>query len=1136
MKRPGDKMSGTTLKPWNKLVRLRDDVRSGALSLQEFAADLFDVINRTGKRPLYEQPARFFPLTFATLSLREIVAGTAERLRGKSAKAIRQLEMTYGGGKTHTLVTLTHMFREPETLPDVASVREFESAMGGQAPKARIAAVCFDKLDLESGIRAIAPDGTARMLKHPWSVIAFQLAGADGLRMLHPDGEDIERETPPRDGGPLEEVLSAPAKEGLGTLILFDEVLMYVSEKARHPVTGSLFRTEFVNFLQSLTQAVAKVDTASLLVSLLASDPNKDDEFGRQLLADMSNVLGRKEDESFLPVGKDDVAEVLRRRLLDPETTKDPEAFRPSVVAVVRALAALDPEFARSPAQREQQEKRYLASFPFDPSLMDVFYTKWTSDLPLFQRTRGVLRTFAVALRDAEAWDTAPVAGVSILLSRPGEAQLTNALRDLADTARVGQIAGSSQDWNAILQGELGFARAVQDQHPALGAREIEQAVVAVFLHSQPAGGNRYARITELTAMAGMARPDRITFEKALQGWAERSWYLDELHLASADKRADGSRTVPKTWRLGNQPNLKQMHDDARQNRVSAPAVEDMLLEQIKGARWLDQGANALGAKVHKLPTDPGMVPGDGEFRYVILGPNAVSESGKPSALATRFCEEVSGPDNPRAAKNAIVVAVPDRTGLAQARDKVRDLLAWRDVRDQLKDKEVDPVRSANLRTVLDGAERDIDGAIRQAYCVVVTRAADDSIQAFKVTVDERKPLFTTIKEDKKSRIEDVTLAPDLLLPGGQYDLWREDEERRRVKTIVGAFAERPKLPKMLRRKDLLDTVANGAEQGLFVLTLARPDGSARTWWRTRIDETALTDDNLEAVQNRAATLESLDPALLAPGTLEGLAWDKGVKVSDLAAYFAGHTLTIEHEDEGWTEQRAIPRCPEAAILAAVASAVTAGTVWLTNGPASVWGETPPAGVVSKAAMLRAPPEPIAVSALMPAALPDAWTDGKATVASIMHALAAQKAVAALPWRLIERAIGSALQASFVRVVPGAVGWPCEPHEAGALELALPEIDAPFDIGGDGGAKPVRMGFSEPVHYPTLQALGEAVLDSSGVSELADAMTDILEAAGSLTLRFRVIVEYGEGEYPTAPVRAAVAAALGKVADDFNEM
>jgi hypothetical protein len=89
------------------------------------------------------------------------------------------------------------------------------------------------------------------------------------------------------------------------------------------------------------------------------------------------------------------------------------------------------------------------------------------------------------------------------------------------------------------------------------------------------------------------------------------------------------------------------------------------------------------------------------------------------------------------------------------------------------------------------------------------------------------------------------------------FDLWRQDEDRRRVKTIVGAFAERPKLPKMLRRKDLVDTMSNGCIQGLYVLSLPRPDGTARTWWRMPIDESELNDDALEAVQNSAAVLDS---------------------------------------------------------------------------------------------------------------------------------------------------------------------------------------------------------------------------------------------------------------------------------------
>lgn len=53
-------MSATTVKPWTEIVRVREDVRTSALSLQEFAADLFDVVNHTGKRPIYENPETFF--------------------------------------------------------------------------------------------------------------------------------------------------------------------------------------------------------------------------------------------------------------------------------------------------------------------------------------------------------------------------------------------------------------------------------------------------------------------------------------------------------------------------------------------------------------------------------------------------------------------------------------------------------------------------------------------------------------------------------------------------------------------------------------------------------------------------------------------------------------------------------------------------------------------------------------------------------------------------------------------------------------------------------------------------------------------------------------------------------------------
>ncbi|MFQ5745173.1 MAG: hypothetical protein ACE5HV_16565, partial [Acidobacteriota bacterium] len=44
--------------------------------------------------------------------------------------------------------------------------------------------------------------------------------------------------------------------------------------------------------------------------------------------------------------------------------------------------------------------------------------SKWTN-LEGFQRTRGILRTVALALRDAETWDDAPLIGVNVFLAEP---------------------------------------------------------------------------------------------------------------------------------------------------------------------------------------------------------------------------------------------------------------------------------------------------------------------------------------------------------------------------------------------------------------------------------------------------------------------------------------------------------------------------------------------------------------------------------------------------------------------------------------------------------------------------------------------------------------------------------------------
>src|SRR5262249_25574130 len=153
----------------------------------------------------------------------------------------------------------------------------------------------------------------------------------------------------------------------------------------------------------------------------------------------------------------------------------------------------------------------------------------------------------------------------------------------------------------------------------------------------------------------------------------------------------------------------------------------------------------------------------------------------------------------------------------------------WEEVASQLKGQDLDPIRVETLKANTEAAKKRIPEAVQQAYSIVVTVSEKDEVQAFKITV-ENKPLFTLIKEDKRSRIQDTAINAEALLPEGPYNLWRANEKSRRVKDLVGAFAQSPQLPKMLNRSAILQTLVAGCAEGRFVLSIARPDKSLKTY------------------------------------------------------------------------------------------------------------------------------------------------------------------------------------------------------------------------------------------------------------------------------------------------------------------
>ena len=194
------------------------------------------------------------------------------------------------------------------------------------------------------------PNGERRTLRHPWSVLAFQLAGADGLRILHANDLDEERDTPPAEPL-LVKLIERQQRDGAATLILLDEVMMYARAKAAE---GGDWVAHLRNFFQYLTQAVTKIDRAAIVASLLATDPaRQNDPLGKQILRDFADIFRRQREEGVQPVQKKDVAEVLRRRFFEPESIRDLQAHKPHVIGIVKGIAKLD-ETTRTAEKRSR--------------------------------------------------------------------------------------------------------------------------------------------------------------------------------------------------------------------------------------------------------------------------------------------------------------------------------------------------------------------------------------------------------------------------------------------------------------------------------------------------------------------------------------------------------------------------------------------------------------------------------------------------------------------------------------------------------------------------------------------------------------------------------------------------------------
>jgi predicted AAA+ superfamily ATPase len=803
--------SGVTgsLKPWREVVMPHEDVASGRYQQAEFAADLWQVHLGEGT-PEYRNPVEFFRRTYLTASLSEMLVGAVRRLTVGGGDPVVQLQTNFGGGKTHSMLALYHLFSgiAPTELAGIDAVMQAAGAKGSL--KAQRVVLVGNKIS--PGNPSVKPDGT--VVRTLWGELAWQLGGKKAFARVQADDENA---TSPGD------VLRELFNDYGPCLILVDEWVAYarqLHDQSDLPAGG--FETQFT-FAQLLTESAKLAKNCLLVISLPASDTSgasshshSDDvevggTRGREALDRLRNVVGRVE-SSWRPASAEEGFEIVRRRLFQPLAD---QAFKDRDV-VARAFA----DFYRTqqaefpPECRESEyEQRIKAAYPIHPEIFDRLYTDW-STLVKFQRTRGVLRLMAAVIHSLwEKGDRNPLilpANVSIDDARV-QSELTRYLSD---------------NWVPVIEkdvdGPNSLPLKLDSELPNLGKFSACRRVArAIYLGSAPTTAAAHKGIEDRRVKLGCVMPGEspAVFGDALRRMAGAATYLYQ----------DGSHYWYST-----QPTVTKLAEDRAEQMKREP---DKVAHELEQRLRRDLARTGDFPRIHPMPASGADVPDDLDARLVVLGVNHPysKEGGSAAELVAKAILENRG-NSPRLYRNTLVFLAADKTRLQDLDEAARKFLAWKSILDEQKNLNLTPYQVTQAETQKTSADGAVTARLPETYQWLLvpvqgTPQAATTWEALRLQGQDA----LAVRASKKLRTDEhylTSFAPTRLrMELDRVPLWRGKHVA--VKQLVDDFARYLYLPRLRNSSVLLDAIRDGVNlltwtQDSFALADSFDEGEGR--------------------------------------------------------------------------------------------------------------------------------------------------------------------------------------------------------------------------------------------------------------------------------------------------------------------
>lgn len=718
------KVNYNELLPWFRVVTPHMDIKQGRLDESIFAANLAEVAMGNG-REIYSNPVVFFSKTFYTAGLKNVAKTVIKGLNGKedSENRVISLQTGFGGGKTHTLISLYHLCKWGNRASQSQSAHELLEYTGmPEFETANIAVFTNSTNDAANG--RTTTDGIH--IQTIWGELAYQLGGREAYEIIRKNDEQLIAPA-----GLFKKVL----EQCQPALILIDELADYcVKASARKAVNSSL-TDQTISFMQELTEAVAATNHCVAVITLPASPQEVGNTAEAQAILNSLQKRVSRVGADTQPVAEDEIYEVIRRRLF--ENTGDEFQIEACATKYMELYFQHKGELPSHVTKLEYKQK-ILKSYPFHPELIDVFRIRWASHHD-FQRTRGVLRLLASLVSDL--WRRQLSLPGSNLLIHPG---LINFANLDAMSGQLKKLYGNGYDAviTADVAGSASNAAKIDGNKQEYGHWNLTQSIASIILMNSfgSDGANRGVGVPEIKLQ--MLEPNGFNHNNingALDEMESSAYYLYYAQMGGAGKRY---------W-FHTKPNINILINQAK-SEIKDPDIDAEILKRLT-----DRTRNTLLFNTLVNPSTE--IPEQMKPTLIILGPKYQANPNQVNGNTKPIIEKLSTKkgNSERIYRNTILFLVCSEIGISKLISDVTEYLSCQKISLEYNF-QLEKDQKEEIKRRLDEASKQSESSIVNAYSIVVKYSVKNGVEKilikeFRDTIDHQinQTLIPLLKEEE---------------------------------------------------------------------------------------------------------------------------------------------------------------------------------------------------------------------------------------------------------------------------------------------------------------------------------------------------------------------------------------------------